>query len=51
MFPKKFLRECAIQGGDGPNKCRRCSPVGGSRGMLPGEILKIWSSETAFRAF
>ena len=46
-----FLREGAIQRGDGPNACWRREPLGGSGGMLPKEILKIRLSETVFRAF
>ena len=40
-----------IQQGDGPNERRSREPLGGFGGMLPGKILKIRLSETAFRAF
>jgi hypothetical protein len=30
---------------------RSTQPLGGSGGMLPWEIFKIWASETAFPAF
>ena len=45
IWHQVFLRDGAIQRGDGPNERRRMEPWGS-----PGEILKIMLCETAFRA-
>ena len=46
----RFFRR-SVRSKEETDKRSAGGPVGGSGGMLPREILKIWLSETVFRTF